>query len=88
MNENVIESTSALGPEWVRDESKTLFAQVMENAKEIAYDANIGRYLHKAVAAQMEDKEKLHELRTILEVSKIMGFSNETYRRKMNKIFE
>jgi len=61
MNESVIESTSALGPEWVRDESKTLFAQVMENAKEIAYDANIGRYLHKAVAAQMEDKEKLHE---------------------------
>lgn len=61
LNENGIESTSALGPEWVRDESKTLFAQVMENAKEISYDANIGRYLHKAVAAQMEDKEKLHE---------------------------
>ena len=56
-----IESVSALGPEWVRDESKTLFAQVMESAKDISYDASIGRYLHKDVAAQMEDQELLHE---------------------------
>lgn len=55
------ESTSALGPEWARDDSKTLFAQVMESAKEISYDASIGRYLHKDVAAQMEEKELLHE---------------------------
>jgi len=34
------------------------------------------------------DKEILQELRTTTEVSKIMGFSNETYRRKMNKILE
>ena len=56
-----IESVSALGPEWTRNESKTLFDQVMESAKEISYDASIGRYLHKDVAAQMEEKELLHE---------------------------